>query len=326
MHSIGLDRTVTTLTTHGSVGAFSLAHNGVVALTQSSINRAPEVFTVMKAGAPLNRITSVNHELYAGLRMSEPESIWYKGDKQMVQGWLIRPPNFDANKKYPMVVLIHGGPQSAFNNAWSVRWNYQMWAAQGYVIFAPNPTGSTGFGQKFTDAISGDWGGAPYRDIMKGVDFVLAKNTFIDKERVAAAGASYGGYMVNWIATQTKRFKTLITHCGVYNFTSMATTTEEVWFNEWDFKGMPWERTDYEKFSPHRYGKNISTPMLVIHNELDFRVPLSEGMQLFTTLQRRNIPSKLLYFPDEGHWVLKPQNSELWHQTVFQWLADYLKK
>jgi dipeptidyl aminopeptidase/acylaminoacyl peptidase len=325
LHRIGIDRAVTALTTHGSVGAFSIANNGTIAFSRSDINRAAEVFTV-KSGEQSQKMTSINDRLYADLRMSEPQSITYKGDKQMVQGWLITPPNFDARKKYPMVVLIHGGPQSAFNNAWSVRWNYQMWAAQGYVVFAPNPTGSTGFGQKFTDAISGDWGGAPYRDIMRGIDFVFAKHPYIDKDNIAAAGASYGGYMVNWIATQTKRFKTLITHCGVYNFTSMATTTEEVWFNEWDFKGMPWERADYEKFSPHRYAKNINTPMLVIHNELDFRVPLGEGMQLFTTLQKRDIPSKFLYFPDEGHWVLKPQNSDLWHRTVFQWLADYLKK
>ena len=327
LHSIGLSGTSSALTTSGSVGSFSVSNDGLIAYSRSTMNQSAEVYTVQQ-GQTVQKRTELNDKLFAEMRLREPQSIQFRGDKQMVQGWLILPPSFDAKKTYPMIVLIHGGPQSAFNNAWSVRWNYQLWASQGYVIFAPNPTGSTGFGQPFTDAISGDWGGAPYRDIMKGVDYVVANNSFIDKQRIAAAGASYGGYMVNWIATQTKRFKTLVTHCGVYNFTSMATTTEEVWFNEWDFKGLPWQSKDlkdYEKFSPHRYAKNITTPMLVIHNELDFRVPLGEGMQLFTTLQHRGIPSKFLYFPDEGHWVLKPQNSEMWHRTVFEWLAEYLK-
>ena len=239
--------------------------------------------------------------------------------------WIVKPPQFDASKKYPLVFWVHGGPQGAFLDSWSFRWNAQLWAAQGYVLALPNPRGSTGFGQKFVDEISLDWGGKVYEDLMKGLEYVESL-PFIDKSNMAAAGASYGGYMMNWFqAKGLNKFKTIVTHCGVFNFYSMYGTTEEVWFDEWDH-GIPWETSDLDQQSPHKYAANFSIPTLIIHNELDFRVPLSEGMQLFTTLQRKGVPSKMLYFPDEGHWVLKPQNSELWHKTVFDWLHGYLKK
>ncbi len=211
------------------------------------------------------------------------------------------------------------------SDGWSYRWNPELWAAQGYVVALPNPRGSTGFGQKFVDEISGDWGGKCFDDLMKGVDY-LEKLPYIDKERMAAAGASFGGYMMDWFQGNTNRFKTLITHCGVYNFESMYAMTDELWFDEWEHGGPPWgkNRHSYEKHSPHRYAQKFKTPMLIIHNDLDFRVPVSQGHELFTTLQRLRIPSKFINFPDEGHWVLKPKNSEYWHKEVFAWLKEYV--
>jgi len=243
-----------------------------------------------------------------------------------VYGFIVKPPNFDKNKKYPLVLLIHGGPQGAWTSSWSYRWNPQMYASNGYVVACINPRGSTGYGQKFCDEISGDWGGKAYVDLMKGMDYLIKNYSFIDKEKIAAAGASYGGYMVNWILGHTNRFKCLVSHAGVFNLESMYGTTEELWFPEYEFKGTPWNNPSmYSKFSPHKYVKNFKTPTLVIHGELDYRVPISEGMQLFTSLQRKGIPSKFLYFPDEGHWVQKPQNLKLWFDTIFEWLNYYLQ-
>jgi dipeptidyl aminopeptidase/acylaminoacyl peptidase len=237
--------------------------------------------------------------------------------------WILKPPGFDATKKYPLVFWVHGGPQGAFMDAWSYRWNVQLWAAQGYVLAMPNPRGSTGFGQKFVDEISHDWSGKVFEDLMAGLAY-MEKQSYVDTKRMAAAGASYGGYMMNWFQGHTDKFKTLVTHAGVFNFATMYGTTEELWFDEWEH-GIPWEKPDSDKFSPDRFAADFKTPNLIIHNELDFRVPIGQGMSLFTALQRKGVPSKLLYFPDEGHWVLKPQNSELWHKTVFEWLAEYLK-
>ena len=298
--------------------------------TRHTLSRPIEVYRATAEGKNVLKLTNVNDSLFSEIIMSEPESITYPGaGGTLIQAWLIKPPNFDASKKYPLVLLVHGGPQGAWENGWHYRWNAQIWASQGYVIFAPNPRGSTGFGQKFVNEISGDWGGKVYEDVMKGVDYV-ENLPYIDKDRMAAAGASYGGYFMNWLATQTGKFKTIITHASIFNFYSMYGTTEEVWFDEWEHGGTPWDVPDeYNKFSPHAHAKNLlkyKTPMLIIHNELDYRVPVTEGMQLFTTLQRMGIKSKFLYFPDEGHGVLKPLNSELWHKVVFEWLEEYLKK
>ncbi|HKR60012.1 MAG TPA: S9 family peptidase, partial [Pyrinomonadaceae bacterium] len=248
-----------------------------------------------------------------------------------VHGFVVKPVNFDANKKYPLVVLIHGGPQGAWNDSWSYRWNPQVFANNGYIVFAPNPRGSTGYGQKFVNEISGDWGGKVYTDLMNGVAEVIRRNTSIDRSLIGAAGASYGGYMINWIEGHNNdrraHFKVLVSHDGVYNLTSMYGGTEELWFPEWEFKGTPWtNKPMYERWSPHNFVANFNTPMLVIHGELDYRVPIGEGLQLYTALQRRGVDSKILIFPDEGHWVLKPQNSQLWHHTVLGWLEKYLKK
>lgn len=266
-----------------------------------------------------------NAATLAGVKFGAVDAVTVTGaGGTPVQMWIVKPPQFEAGKKYPLVFWVHGGPQSAWLDSWSPRWNAQLWAAQGYVLAMPNPRGSTGFGQKFTDEISHDWGGKVFEDLMACLAH-MEKQPYIDTTRMAAAGASYGGYMMNWFQGHTDKFKTLVTHCGVYEFTSMYGTTEETWFDEWDH-GIPWENPEFEKWSPHKHAAKFKTPNLIIHNELDFRVPLNQGLSLFTTLQRKGVPSKLLYFPDEGHWVLKPQNSELWHKTVFEWLEGYLKK
>lgn len=263
-----------------------------------------------------------------GLRAAE-EQTWAGAGGTKVSGWLFRPPDFDASKKYPLVVLIHGGPQGSWNDAWSYRWNPQIYAAAGYVVIMPNPRGSTGFGQQFTNEISGDWGGKAYTDIMNGVAQVAAL-PYVDKNNVAALGASYGGYMVEWILGHNDhpavKFKTLVAHAGVFNLTSMYGATEELWFPEWEFKGTPWDAPElYEKWSPHRFAKNFKTPTLVTHGELDFRVPVDQGLQLFTYLQRQGVESKLVVFPDEGHWILKPANSQFWYTTVLDWLDSHMK-
>lgn len=306
----------------------SISSDGkTLVFTHTSAVMPVEIFKIDTDGKSLGQITNMNGDLLGTLDLTSPQSVWYDGDGgTKIQSWLFTPPNFDPKKKYPFVYLVHGGPQSAWLNSWSYRWNPALWAAQGYVVMAPNPRGSTGFGQKFTDEISGDWGGKVFVDLMNGLDYAETL-PYVDKNSKAAAGASFGGYMMNWFQAKAgDRFKTLVTHDGVYNFESMYGTTEEVWFDEWDHGGTPWDKPEeYAKFSPHRYAQNFKTPNLIIHSELDFRVPVTEGMQLFTTLQRKGIPSKMLYFPDEGHWVLKPANSELWHNTVFDWLKEYLK-
>jgi dipeptidyl aminopeptidase/acylaminoacyl peptidase len=278
----------------------------------------------MTDGKNMTQLTHVNDALFSEMSLPAPEYVWYTGAEGVrVQMWIVKPPGFSQSKKYPLVFWVHGGPQTAFLSSWSYRWNPELWAAQGYVLALPNPRGSVGFGQDFTDAISHDWGGKAYEDVMKGLAYMEGQS-YIDVTRMAAAGASYGGYMMNWLNGHTDKFKTIICHDGVFNFYSMYGTTEEIWFDEWEH-GIPWNTPDFDKFSPHKFAANMKTPTLIIHSELDYRVPLTEGQQLFTTLQRKGVDSKLLYFPDEGHWVLKPQNSELWHKTIFAWLKGYLR-
>jgi dipeptidyl aminopeptidase/acylaminoacyl peptidase len=286
-----------------------------------------EVFTCDQNGKKRNNISTVNAATLASLDMNPLESFTYEGAGGVtIQGWLLKPPGFEAGQKYPMTFLVHGGPQGAWGDIFHWRWNYQMFASRGHVVVMINPRGSTGFGQALTDDISRDWGGKVYEDLMKGLDHALATYDFIDGERVASAGASYGGYMMNWFLGHTDRFNCLVNHDGVYNLESMYGATEELWFPEWEYGGPPWEgSTDYEKWSPHKYAMNFKTPMLVVHGALDFRVPLGEGMQVFTALQRQGVPSKFLYFPDEGHWVVKPLNAELWWKTVLDWIDEYTK-
>ena len=292
----------------------------------SSLTRPADLFSVARSGGSATRLTHDNDTLLSTIKMGETSDIWYTGaENANVQALMVKPPNFDANTKYPGLVLIHGGPQGAWNDQWGYRWNAQMFAAAGYVVMMPNPRGSTGYGQKFVEEISGDWGGKAYTDIMNGLD-KLAALPYVYPGRIGAAGASFGGYMVDWILGHTDRFKALVTHDGVYNLEAMYGATEELWFPEWEFHGNPWDNPElYQKWSPNRFVKNFKTPTLVVHGELDYRVPVSQGLELFTALQRRGVPSRLLYFPDEGHWVLKPQNSRLWYQTVTGWLDQYLK-
>lgn len=296
------------------------------AFMRSSLTMPAEVFTSKSDSAGVKQLTRTNADLLAQLDLNPAEDFEYTGARNAkIHGFIVKPPQFDRSKKYPMILLIHGGPQGAWFDSWSYRWNAQMFASRGYVIVMPNPHGSTGYGQAFTEQISGDWGGAVYEDLMKGVDHMI-KLGYVDPNRIGAAGGSYGGYMVNWILGHTNRFKALVSHAGVYNLTSMYGATEELWFTEWEFKGNPWDNPQlYAKWSPHLYAKNFKTPTLVVHGELDYRVPVGEGLQLFTTLQRKGVPSKLLYYPDEGHWILKPQNSELWYKTFLDWFDQWLK-
>ncbi len=273
-------------------------------------------------------LTNLNGSVLSQIEMQPLENFWFTGAaKEKVQGFMVKPPNFDAGKKYPVKFLIHGGPQGAWGDDWSYRWNPELFAANGYVVIMVNFHGSTGYGQKFIDAINGDWGGAPYHDLMLGLDYAEKTYPYVDKDRECALGASYGGYAINWIEGHTTRFKCLVSHDGMFNTESAYGTTEELWFNEWEFKGTPWtNREMYRKWSPHLSATNFKTPILVVHGQLDYRLDVSEGFQLFTTVQRLKIPSKMLYFPDEGHWVLKPQNSRLWYQTVNGWVDEWTKQ
>jgi dipeptidyl aminopeptidase/acylaminoacyl peptidase len=315
----------------GNVFASNLqvAADNTFVFVSSTMSSPAEIFRG-NAGSVI-ALTRVNNELMAQANLKPAEEAeWTGALGKKIQGFLIKPVDFDPNKKYPLIVIIHGGPQSAFNNNWGYRWNPQIFANDGYVVFQPNPRGSTGYGQQFTNEISGDWGGKPYVDIMNGVADVLRRNSFIDRTRIGAAGASYGGYMIDWILGHNNdprfRFKTLVSHAGVYNLTSMYGATEELWFPEWEFKGTPWSNPAmYARWSPNMFVRNFKTPTLVTAGELDFRVPYTQSLELYTALQRNGVESKLVLFPDEGHWILKPQNSAFWYHTVLDWFDKHLK-
>jgi dipeptidyl aminopeptidase/acylaminoacyl peptidase len=302
-----------------------------IVFTRQSLTHPAEICRSTASGGVVNVLTHTNDAAYAEFNFKPAEEVTWEGaGGAKVQGWLIRPANFSAARKWPLIVLIHGGPQGAWDDAWSYRWNPQVFAAAGYIVFMPNPRGSTSFGQKFTEEISGDWAGKVYADVISGVAYV-ATLPFVDRERIGAAGGSFGGYMVNWIAGHNEdsrvRFKALVSHAGPFNLVSFYGATDELWFPEWEFKGTPWTNADmYRKWSPHLAVKDFRTPTLVIHGELDYRVPVTEGLQMFTALQRQGVESKLLVYPDEGHWILKPQNSELWYNTVLDWFERYLVK
>jgi len=281
----------------------------------------------------LRQVTHLNDALLAQLDLPKMEDFWFSAqDGTKVQGFLIRPPGFDPAKKYPVKFLIHGGPQGAWGDSWSYRWNVELFAANGYVVVMINPRGSTGYGQTFVDGVNGDWGGKPFTDLMTGLDYAEQHFSFIDKNRECALGASYGGYMANWVLGHTDRFKCIVSHDGMFDAESAFGSTEEDWFNIWEFKGHPWDyygkpdaENPFRKWSPSLYAKNFKTPTLVIHGQRDYRLDVSEGFQLFDTLQLLGVPSKMLYFPDEGHWVLKPQNSQLWYKTVNDWVDEWTK-
>ena len=315
----------------GFNGEFSLSTGGKrLVFARSSLVYPAEIFSANSDGTDVRQMTHQNVALLAPLELPAAEPFWFTGaNNTKVEGLLLKPPHFDATKKYPMLLLVHGGPQGAWDDDWGYRWNPQVMAAPGYVVVMINPTGSTGYGQKFTDAIQSDWGGKPYVDLMDGVDYAIAHFPFIDSTQLAEAGGSYGGYMTDWIATHTGRFRCLISHAGPYDLVSMYGATEELWFVEHDLRGTPWSDPEtYAKWSPSTYAAALGkfhTPMLVIDGELDFRVPYTQDLELFTALQRQGVPSKLIIFPNEGHWVLKPQNSKLWYREFLDWLATYLK-
>lgn len=295
--------------------------------TEQSGSSPVEIYRTESSGGQPVALTHMNDDLLAGYQLGKLEESYAEApDKARIHYFLLKPPAFQAKRKYPVIFMIHGGPQGAWGESWSYRWNPQVLAAAGYVVVMPNPRGSTGYGQRFTDEINQDWGGKPFDDIMAVTDKVAAL-PYVDSNRMAAAGGSYGGYMVDWMLGHTSRFKAFVSHAGVFDLRSMAGATEELWFPLWEFHGMPWQNPDlYAKWSPSYYVSEFKTPTLVVHGELDFRVPYTQGLQLFTSLQMQKVPSKLLVYPDEGHWILKPQNSVLWYGTVLDWIGEWLKK
>ena len=310
--------------------AISFSADGkTLVFERASLTMPAEVFAASSDGTNVRQLTHQNDAILAGLEMNPPETFWFDGaEGTKVQAMLIRPPKFDATKKYPLLVLLHGGPQTMWSNSWGYRWNAQVFSGAGYVTLMINRRGSTGYGQKFTDEITNDWGGKAYADVMNGVDYTLKKYPFADGTRMAAAGGSYGGYMADWIATHTGRFKAIISHASVYDKVAMY-ATEELWFEEHDMQGTPWTNPEsYKKWSPSTYAGDLEkfkTPTLVIAGERDYRVPYTQSLEFFSALQRQGVPSKLVVFPDEGHWVLKPQNAQFWYKTFLDWLATYLK-
>jgi dipeptidyl aminopeptidase/acylaminoacyl peptidase len=296
---------------------------------RTSLTMPAEIFAAGSDGSAVRQLTRHNESILAKVSMSAPETFWFDSkDGTRVQAMLLPPPNFIATKKYPLLVLLHGGPQTMWANAWGYRWNAQLFSSPGYVSLMINRRGSTGYGQKFTDEITNDWGGKPYQDVMTGVDFTLSKYQFVDGTHMAAAGGSYGGYLADWIATHNGRFKAIISHASVYDKVAMY-ATDELWFEEHDMQGTPWTNPEsYRKWAPVTYAGELGkykTPTLVICGERDYRVPYTQSLEFFNALQRQRVPSKLMVFPDEGHWVLKPQNSQFWYKTFLDWVATHLK-
>jgi len=316
--------------------ALSVSADGkTLAWVQDAAERPAEVYVASLGPSGLagaRKLTHENDALLAQLKLYPLEEFWFKGaNGDSVQGLLLKPPQWTAGKKFPVLFVIHGGPQGEWLDQWHGRWNFQMFAAPGFGIVAINPRGSFGYGAKFTRGISLDWGGKVYTDLMNGLNAVLARNAWLDSTRMGAAGGSFGGYMVNWIAGHpfANRFKALFTHDGVFNLENMYGSTEEIWFPDFEYGGPYWDpklmASQYRKFSPHLFAGNFHVPQLIVHGELDFRIPSSEAMSLFTALQRQGIPSRLIIFPDEGHWVLKPQNQRLWWGQVQGWFEKYLR-
>jgi dipeptidyl aminopeptidase/acylaminoacyl peptidase len=330
---------------HTSLFAVDVASGSVSMLAERGTNKTPrpagdrlivavdtlhspvELLSMAADGSDVRPVTRLNAAKVAAAQMGEFEQFHFTGARgDRVYGYLVKPVGFTPGERYPVAFLIHGGPQGSFGNHFHYRWNPQAYAGAGYAVLMIDFHGSTGYGQAFTDAIRGDWGGAPYEDLMKGLDHALATYPFLDGKRVAALGASYGAYMVNWIAGHTDRFQALVCHDGNLDERMAYFSTEELWFPEWEHGGPPWEHPEaFVKHNPIDHVKNWKTPTLVIHGALDYRVVETQGMSTFTALQRRGIPSKLLYFPDENHWVLKPQNSILWHDTVLGWIDQWVK-
>ena len=320
---------VAPLTGTGSIGGFDL-RGTTLAFTQANLSTGAQLFSMTLGDSKPAQLTRLNTERLADVRWGQYEQFSFKGaNGDTVYGHVMKPWNFEAGKKYPVAFLVHGGPQGSFGNGWSYRWNPQVYAGAGYATVFIDFHGSTGYGQKFTDAISGDWGGKPLEDLQKGLAAAVAKYPWLDRANTCALGASYGGYMMNWIeGNWSDGFKCIVNHDGVFDTRGMAYSTEEQWFTDWENGGGPYFKMPerHERFNPVLHVNKWKTPMLVVQGDLDFRIPTTQGLSTFTALQRRGIESKLLVFPDENHWVLKPANSLLWHHTVIDWLDHYLKQ
>jgi dipeptidyl aminopeptidase/acylaminoacyl peptidase len=302
--------------------------NKTMVYSQVSGEAPVEIYRASSSGGAPTALTHLNDAVLNNYELTRLEEFWTDAaDGARVQSFVVKPYGFQASKKYPVLMMIHGGPQGFWGHAWSYRWNAQVFAGAGYLVVMANPRGSTGYGQKFIDEINNDWGGRAFDDIMAVTDKVVTTMPYADGSKLTAAGGSYGGYMVNWILGHTQRFKALISHAGVYDLQSEFGATEELWFPLWEFGGTPWDRMeDYHKWSPSHFVKEFKTPTLVIHGEQDYRVPYNQGLELFTALQMQKVPSKLLLYPDEGHWIGKPQNSLLWYKTFLEWLDSWVKK
>jgi dipeptidyl aminopeptidase/acylaminoacyl peptidase len=318
--------TAKVLVEKGSNNSAQLAGDRIV-FARDTLEMPVELFTMKLDGSDMKQLTHFNDARVAKIQFGEYEQFSFKGAKgDTVYGYVMKPAGYKTGKA-PVAFLVHGGPQGSFGDHWHYRWNPQVYAGHGYATIFIDFHGSAGYGQAFMDAISGDWGGGPYEDLMKGLDFAIDKYPYLDGNRVAALGASYGGYMINWINGHTDRFKALVCHDGIFDTRMGYFDTEEVWFPEWEHKGTPWTAPEeFEKANPEAFVKNWKTPTLVIHGSLDYRIPESHGFAAFTALQRRKVPSRFLSFPDENHWVLKPQNSKLWHDEVLGWIDRHTKK
>lgn len=316
---------VTRLLKEGGVGELAVGRDQLI-VGVSSLQQPSDLYSMRADGSGQRQLTTVNAARLADVDTSAPEFFTFKGwNDEEVQGYVVPPVGHKPGQKHPVAFIIHGGPQGAMGNSWSYRWNPQTYAGQGFAVVTINFHGSTGYGQAFTDSISGDWGGKPLVDLQKGWAAALAKYDWLDADRACALGASYGGYMVNWIAGNwNEPWKCLVNHDGVFDTRSMATSTEELWFTEWENGGTAADKPDnYEKFNPRNHIDKWRVPMLVVQGEKDFRIPTEQSISTFTALQRKGIPSQLLVFPDENHWVLKPQNSVRWHHTVNAWLKRW---
>ena len=322
------DGSIEQVTRNVYITAVAIAPDGETMVASIQSNTLPtELFVLNGDGGVGRQLTRTNQALLDQLQLQPAETFTFTGAARTeVEGFVVKPPFFEEGRKYPLVYLVHGGPQGAWSDVFHYRWNPNMFAAPGYVVVAVNPRGSTGYGQQFTDEITRDWGGKVFEDLMRGLDYALEQFDYIDATKTAAAGASYGGYMMNWFEGHTDRFLCLVNHDGVANTVSMYGSTEELWFPEWEFGGMPWTNPRlYERWNPLAFVKDFKTPMLIVHGGRDYRVPLGQGLEMFTALRRNGVRARLLYFPDENHWVLQPQNAMVWWETIFEWLGEYLK-
>lgn len=313
------------LVSNGMVSGFDIVGNTLV-FARSTLTSPAQLFSANSAGGKIRQVSNFNADKLKDIAMGAYEQFNFKGwNNETVYGYVVKPVNFDKNKKYPVAFLIHGGPQGSFGNNFHYRWNAQTYAGMGFAVVMIDFHGSTGYGQAFTDSISGDWGGKPLEDLQKGWAAALSQYAFLNEDRACALGGSYGGYMVNWIAGNwASPWKCLVSHSGVFDNRMMGYSTEELWFDEWEMKGTPYEKPEnYERHNPVNFVSSWKTPMLVVHGQLDYRIPVEQGIGAFTALQRRGVDSQFLMFPDENHWILKPHNSVLWHDTVNAWLKKY---